>query len=126
MPEVVHHHMEHPGSVRPLYRGTQVVWYLLGFVEALLAFRFVLRLIGANAAAGFTDFIYTITAPLVAPFDNIVRNARVEGSVFDWNTLIAMVVYWLVAWAVVRLFFIGRPVSETEADYEIRRENNKV
>lgn len=118
------------GSVRPLYRGTQVVWYILSVVEALLAFRFILRLIAANPAAGFTDFIYTVTQPLVQPFSNIVRTARIEGntvaSVVDWNILIAMAVYWLLAWAVVRLFFMGRPVSETEADYEIRRENNKL
>jgi hypothetical protein len=119
-----------PGSVRPLYRGTQVVWYLLSIVEALLAFRFILRLIAANPAAGFTDFIYAVSQPLVAPFSNIVRVARIEGttaaSVVDWNILLAMAVYWLLAWAVVRLFFMGRPVTETEADYEIRRENNKI
>jgi uncharacterized protein YggT (Ycf19 family) len=118
------------GSVKPLYRGTQVVWYILSIVEALLAFRFIMRLIGANPAAGFTDFIYTVTQPLVEPFSNIVRVARIEGntvaSVVDWNILIAMAVYWLLAWAIVRLFFMGRPVSETEADYEIRRENNKL
>ena len=118
------------GSVKPLYRGTQVVWYILGIIEALLGFRFILRLIAANPAAGFTDFIYTVTQPLVQPFNNIVRVARVEGnsatSVIDWNILIAMAVYWLLAWAIVRLFFMGRPVSETEADYEIRKENNKL
>lgn len=118
------------GSVRPLYRVTQVVWYVLSIIEVLLAFRFILRLIGANPAAGFTDFIYAISQPFVAPFNNIVRVARIEGSttasIVDWNILIAMAVYWLVAWAIVRLFFMGRPVSETEADYEIRRENNKL
>ncbi|MBX4191219.1 MAG: YggT family protein [Candidatus Doudnabacteria bacterium] len=117
-------------SVKPLYRGTQVIWYVLSVIEALLGIRFILRLIAANPAAGFTDLIYTITQPLVQPFSNIVRVARVEGtntaSLIDWNILIAMAVYWLLAWAIVRLFFMGRPVSETEADYEIRRENNKL
>ncbi|HYE22105.1 MAG TPA: YggT family protein [Verrucomicrobiae bacterium] len=121
MAVIVHETQDY--SVRPHYRATQVVWYIAYFIEALLGIRFILRLIGANPAAGFTDLIYTITAPLVAPFNNIVRNARIEGSVFDWNTLIAMVVYWLLAWAIVRLFFIGRPVSEEEAEHEIRREN---
>src|SRR3989344_675169 len=115
-------YMGDSGTVRPLYRGTQVVWYLLSIIEALLAFRFLLRLIGANTAAGFTDFIYTISYPFVQPFQNVVRSARVEGgSVVDWNILIAMAVYWLVAWAIVRLFFMGRPGSEAGADYEIRK-----
>ncbi len=119
----VYYHAE--DSTRPLYRATQVIWYVLGIIEALLAIRFILRLVGANAGAGFTDFIYTASHPLVAPFENVVRNIRVSGSVFDWNTLIAMAVYWLLAWAVVRLFFINRPISEGEARHEIRKENNR-
>ncbi len=116
----------YPQSVRPMYRATQIVWYIAGLIEALLGLRFILRLIGANPAAGFTDAIYTVTAPLVGPFNNIVRNARVEGSVFDWNALIAMAVYWIIAWAIVRLFFMGRPVSEDEARTEIYRENDRT
>jgi hypothetical protein len=112
-------------SVRPMYRASQVVWYIAGVIETLLGLRFILRLIGANPGAGFVDAVYDLSYPFVAPFNNIVRNATVEGSVFDWNTLIAMVVYWLAAWAIVRLFFIGRPVSETEARTEIYRENNR-
>jgi hypothetical protein len=113
-------------SVRPMYRATQVVWYIAGLIEVILGLRFLLRLVGANPAAGFVDFIYALAHPFVAPFNGIVHNVSIEGSVFDWNTLIAMIVYWIVAWAIVRLFFIGRPVSEAEADYEIRRENEKL
>jgi hypothetical protein len=113
-------------SVKPAYRATQVVWYVAGLIEVVLGLRFILRLIGANPAAGFVDFVYGLSAPFVAPFNNIVHNARIEGSVFDWNTLIAMAVYWIAAWAIVRLFFMSRPVSETEADYQIRRDNDEV
>jgi hypothetical protein len=113
-------------STKPAYRATQIVWYVAGIIETILGLRFILRLLGANPAAGFVDIIYTLSQPFVAPFENIVRNARVEGSVFDWNTLIAMAVYWMLAWAIVRMFFIGRPVTESEADYEIRRENDKL
>jgi hypothetical protein len=113
-------------STRPTYRATQVVWYIAGVIEVILGLRFILRLLGANPAAGFVDAVYTVSQPLMAPFANIVRNAQVSGSVFDWNTLIAMVVYWMLAWAIVRMFFIGRPVSEEEAEYEIRRENDKL
>jgi hypothetical protein len=113
-------------SMRPLYRATQVVWYIAGIIETLLGLRFILRLIGANPAAGFVDAVYTVNQPLMAPFRNIVSNAQVSGSVFDWNNLIAMAVYWILAWAIVRLFFIGRPVSETEARTEIYRENDEA
>lgn len=113
-------------SVRPLYKASMIVWYVAGIIESLLAIRFILRLIGANTTAGFVQFMYDITRPLIKPFQNIVHNSTIEGSVFDWNVIIAMAVYWLLAWAIVKLFFIGRPVTEDEADYEIKRENDRV
>lgn len=107
---------------RPLYRGTQVVWYILGILEALLALRFVLGLLAANPSAAFTSFIYNITHPFVAPFMAVFNTPQVAGSAFEWTTLLAMVVYWLVAIAIVRLLLIGRPVSRGEAAYQLERQ----
>lgn len=100
---------------KPLYRGTQVVWYIVGILEALLAFRFVLKLLGANPQAGFTHFIYTVTAPFAAPFLNVFRVTQVEGSILEWTTLLAMVVYWLIALALIKLLLMSKPVSTPEA-----------
>ncbi len=102
-------------STKPLYRGTQIVWYILGILEALLAFRFVLKLLGANSAAGFTSFIYNVTYPFAAPFLNVFKITKVEGSVFEWTTLLAMLVYWLLAMAIARMFVMGKTVSTPEA-----------
>lgn len=102
-------------TTKPLYRGTQIVWYIVGLLEALLAFRFVLKLLGANSAAGFTSFIYGITQPFASPFLNVFRITKVEGSVFEWTTLLAMLVYWLVALAIIKLFLMGKTVSTPEA-----------
>jgi hypothetical protein len=110
-------------STRPLYRGTQVVWYLLGILEVILAFRFVLKLLGANPAAGFTDFIYNLSYPFVAPFLNVFRISYVQGSVFEWTTLLAMLVYWLIAWAIIKLFIMGKPVSTPEAAAKLERQD---
>ena len=100
---------------KPLYRGTQLVWYILGLIEALLAFRFVLKLLAANAGAGFSSFIYTLTYPLVAPFVSVFRTSRAEGNVLEWTTLLAMFVYWLAALALIKLLFMGKDVSTPEA-----------
>ena len=108
---------------RPLYRGTQVVWYILGVLEVLLAFRFVLRLFAANPGAGFTDFIYTVSYPFVAPFMAVFSTTRVASSAFEWTTLLAMVVYWLIAIAIVRVLTIGKPVSRSEAAYKLERQS---
>jgi uncharacterized protein YggT (Ycf19 family) len=105
--------------ITPLYRATQVIWYVLYLIEALLAFRFILRLVGANTNAGFTDLVYTLSQPFYQPFANVVRGLRVEGSVMDWNILLAMLVYWLLAWAIVRLFVMGKPVSTVEAERKL-------
>ncbi len=101
---------------KPLYRGTQVIWYILGIIEILLAFRFVLRLLGANPAAGFTSFIYGITYIFAGPFLSVFSNTRIlPGSVFEWTTLLAMFVYWVIALGIIKLFLMGRTVSTPEA-----------
>ena len=102
-------------STKPLYRGTQIVWYLVGIIEVFLAFRFVLKLLSANTASGFTRFIYVATAPLTMPFFNVFRSTRLETSVFEWTTLLAMAVYALIGWGIVQLFLMSKTVSTPEA-----------
>lgn len=103
-------------STKPLYRGTQIIWYLLGIVEILLAFRFAMRLLGANPEAGFTSFIYGATYILATPFLSVFRVTKVvAGSYFEWTTLLAMFVYWVIAFGIVKLFLIGKTVSTPEA-----------
>ena len=105
--------------MKPLYRGTQIVWYVFSVVEALLLLRFFLKLIGANPGAGFSDFIYSITYPLVAPFLYVANSPQIAGAVFEWTTLLALFVYWLVAWGIVKLLAMGRPVSTIEAESKL-------
>jgi hypothetical protein len=100
---------------KPLYRGTQIVWYILGILEALLAFRFVLKLLAANGGAGFTSLIYSVTHPFVIPFLSVFKVSQVAGSVFEWTTILAMFVYWLIAIAVTKLLVMGKSVSTAEA-----------
>lgn len=110
-------------STRPLYRGTQVVWYILGIIEGLLAFRFVLKLLAANPEAGFTSFIYGTTYVFASPFLTVFRSSQiVEGSTFEWTTLLAMLVYWIVAMGIIKLFIMGKTVSTPEAAEKLNEE----
>jgi len=102
-------------STKPLYRGTQIVWYVLGFIEVTLAFRFALKLLGANPEAGFTSLIYGVTHVFASPFINVFGMTQVAGNVFEWTTLLAMLVYAVLAWGIVRLFLMGKTVSTPEA-----------
>lgn len=112
-------------STKPLYRGTQIVWYILGLVEILLAFRFVLKLLGANAAAGFTNFIYSVTYVFAAPFLNVFRITKVAGSTLEWTTLLAMFVYWVIAFGIINMFMMSKKVSTPEAAVKLAQEENK-
>ena len=102
-------------DARPAYRGAQIVWYIANIIEIILLLRFFLRLVGANTGAAFTQFVYNISAPFMAPFQNIIPSSSAGSGVFDWNVLIAMAAYWILASLISHLFTIGRPVSNTEA-----------
>lgn len=87
-----------------------VVWFILGLIEVLLALRFVLKLLGANSASGFVNIVYTITNVLTAPFDNIFNVAHsVVGqtrSVFEPSIIVAAIVYAAIAYGIVKLLDI--------------------
>ena len=91
-------------EVSPAFRLAQVVYVIFGIVIALIIIRVVLRALAANPGAGFTSFIYGLTGPLVAPFQGIFTTPQTSGgSVFEFSSIVAIVVYALVAWAIVRL-----------------------
>ena len=113
-------------TTKPLYRGTQVVWYILGVVEVLLAFRFVLKLLAANPAAGFSQFIYGITYVFAEPFLAVFQRTQVEGSILEWSTLLAMLVYWIVAWGIIKLFLMSKTVSTPEAAAKLEKQEEKT
>jgi len=81
----------------------RIIFYLTDFIEATLLIRFVLRAAGANPGSGFVSFMYALTAPLVAPFRGIFPNPGQAGYVIEWSTLVAMLIYGLIAILLVRL-----------------------
>jgi hypothetical protein len=82
------------------------IYLLFGILEGLLGIRFVLGLLGANLGAGFAKFIYGITGPFIAPFVGLFGQPRFEGSVFEFNSLVAILVYALIAWALVKIVWL--------------------
>jgi len=105
--------------IKPLYRTTQVIWYILAVIEIFLAMRFFLKLFGANPLAGFTQFIYGATQLFAGPFLVVFRVSSVEASIFEWSTLLAMAVYCLIAWVIVKGLIMSKPVSTKEADQKL-------
>lgn len=83
------------------------IWYVVGVLEVILAIRFVLKLFGANPSSGFVDFTYSLSGVFTAPFRGIFSTPTNEGDVttgvFETSTLVALIVYGLVGWGLVKL-----------------------
>jgi len=98
-----------------LFQVTRIVWTILGVLEILLALRFVLKLIAANPNSGFAVFMYGITEVFTAPFTGLVATWSSGETILEVTTFIAMAVYALFFWVVVRVIRIAadRPSART-------------
>lgn len=88
---------------------SRVVWFVFAVIEVLIAIRFVLALLGANAQAGFVRLIYAVTNIFMAPFNSIFSTREVSGATFEWSALVAIAVYALVAWGLTALITAVSP-----------------
>jgi uncharacterized protein YggT (Ycf19 family) len=71
-------------------------WLIVNLVMLLLAF--TLRLLGANPAASFTDWVYRSVARTMAPFRGMFEPlALSDQSVLDTSLLFAVIIYSLAA-----------------------------
>jgi hypothetical protein len=87
-------------------RVNQIVWFIAGLIMAIIAIRFVLFLLGANRGSGFFQFIYALSQPFVLPFLGLFEEPSYGGSVFESASVVAVIVYALVAYAIARLVTI--------------------
>lgn len=97
------------------FQVSKIVGTLLVILEILLGIRFVLHLIAANPDSGFAVFIYGITGVFVAPFQGLIETPTSGGTTLEVTTLIAMAVYALFVWVVIRVLGIvaDRPSART-------------
>ncbi|MGH7250210.1 MAG: hypothetical protein ACREGC_04495 [Minisyncoccia bacterium] len=115
---------EHPVKVfkkkKTLFRTYQVIWYILVFIEVLLAFRVALKALGANPLSGFAVLIYGLSSPFASPFNGLFgTTVSPQGSVFEWSTIIAAAVYALLAVGLVQLLKLAKPVSKEEVEQTV-------
>lgn len=86
------------------------VYFIFGILEILLAFRLVLKLLGASSVGSFVSFIYNVSGAFIWPFLGIFHSGVTEGvetiAIFEPATLIAILVYAIVAWGIVKLVVI--------------------
>ena len=114
----------HPQEVydtkKTIFRTYQIIWYVVGVIEALLTFRVLLKILGANAGSAFVSLIYVVSDPLALPFSGIFGITwATEGAYFEWSTLVAMIVYLLIAYALVHLMQIMKPTNPQEVNEKV-------
>jgi len=91
----------------------QAIYVLFGFFDALIAIRIALRLLGANPAARFAEWINGMTNWLAAPFAGLFRSVPLGWGALELNALVALIVYALVAMLLARIAWLALGETRT-------------
>lgn len=82
----------------------RIIWYVAGFIMTFLALRIVLLLLAANQGNFFVDLVYGIGGFFAAPFAGIFGSPAYGEAFFDTASMVAIVVYALLAWGIAKAF----------------------
>jgi uncharacterized protein YggT (Ycf19 family) len=85
------------------YTLGQLIWLFFGLVIGMIGLRVLLMFIGANPASPFASFIYSVTDLFMWPFYGLTGTPAAGGMVLDIPAIIAMFVYALLAWVIVKI-----------------------
>jgi hypothetical protein len=88
------------------FKVTQLVWLMFGILEALIALRIGLKLIGANPESPIVALIYGFTYLFLFPFEGLVASPTMGSMVLELSSMFAMLIYGLIAWAVERAVWL--------------------
>ncbi len=94
-------------SSTPARRAMEIIYLVFGIIDAVLLIRLVLKLLGANAHAGFAQFIYGLTDFFLAPFKGLLPTIVSGQSVLELSLIFAILIYSLIALGLVRLVAIS-------------------
>jgi uncharacterized protein YggT (Ycf19 family) len=109
--EVIEDDPNYVASAHTANVAERIVWLVAAIILALLSLRFVFALFGANPNNSLAHFIYTTSHPFVAPFFNLFNYNYVDNGVgrVEIFTLVAILVYALIAAIIARLVSVNRP-----------------
>jgi hypothetical protein len=88
------------------FKLTQLIWLLVGLLEAVIALRVIFKLIGVNVANPFAALIYSVSNVFVAPFASLTGAPSAGAMVLEVTSIIAMLVYALIGWGIVRILSV--------------------
>ncbi len=88
------------------FKATQLIWLLFGILEALIALRIGLMLIGANTTSPIVALIYGFTNLFLSPFSGLVGSPTAGNMVLELSSMFAMLIYGLIAWVTERAVWL--------------------
>jgi uncharacterized protein YggT (Ycf19 family) len=104
-----------------------LIYFIFGGIALLIAMRVLLKAIGANPENAFTNLIYQLSRPFVAPFLTIVEPIELgTTAMFEIASVLAIIVYLILAWLVVRLLILlfNRPATGVSASRSVGRQSH--
>ena len=103
---------EHTRRIIAYRRISAVIWTITGFIEILIGLRILFKLLAANSGNGFVNFIYNLSGVFVNPFQGMVNDVSSGSSILEINSLIAMLIFALLAWGIMKLVWLILSVTE--------------
>jgi len=88
------------------FKASQLIWLLFGILDALIALRVLLLLIGANPGSPIVAMIYGFTAVFLIPFTGLIASPTIGNIVLEISSLFAIGVYALIAVVLERLVWL--------------------
>ena len=84
----------------------RLIWLLFGVLEALIALRIGLKLIGANPGSPIVALIYGFTYLFLFPFAGLIGSPTYGSMVLELSSMFALLIYALIAWAIERTVWL--------------------
>jgi len=92
----------------------QVIFALVSIINLLILLRFIFLLFGANRV-GFVSLLINFTNFFVAPFQGIFPSPVVEGSYLEFASVLAIIVWFVLAWIIAVIISLFSSSTEEVA-----------
>ncbi len=91
--------------------------FVFGLIEIIIGFRILLLMLGANPNTPVVSWIYSVSANLLYPFQNIFPSPVLgKGFVLDMSALVGLLIYAVISYLITELI---KFISYTSNNYYV-------
>jgi uncharacterized protein YggT (Ycf19 family) len=88
------------------FKTTQLVGLIFGLLEAVIVLRILFKFFGANPNNPIAVLVTKVTDLFLAPFAGLIASPTIGGMVFELSSFIALLIYAVIGWAIVKLITV--------------------